>query len=157
MADAARPQNGGEFLVLAPAHVPFASGEHGPYVVIAPAVAAVRQIIGRVIEVRVLAVPAVEEALDVERAAHGDAAGDLVGMAEGEVHGMVSAKAAAGHDGARSPILVPHQRQHVIQDVALVLQMPLYAPVGMRPLVVPAFAVYAIDAIDRSEERRVGQ
>src|ERR1017187_2124324 len=100
MADAARPQNGGEFLVLAPAHVPFASGEHGPYVVIAPAV---------------------EEALDVERAAHGDAAGDLVGMAEGEVHGMVSAKAAAGHDGARGPILVPHQRQHVIQDVALVL------------------------------------
>src|ERR1017187_9802083 len=90
MADAACPQNGGELFVLAPAHVPFARGEHGPQMVVAPAVAAVRQVIGWVVEVHVLAVPAVEEALDVERAAHGDAAGDLVGMAEGEVHGMVS-------------------------------------------------------------------
>src|ERR1035437_7354206 len=108
MADAARPQNRRELFILAPAHVPLARGEHGPQMVVAPAVAAIRQVIGWVVAVRVLAVPAVEEALDVEGAAHGDAAGDLVGMAEGEVRGMIGAEAAAGHDGARGPILVPH-------------------------------------------------
>src|SRR5208283_5199866 len=109
MANSARAQNRGKLLVLLPAHVPFAGREHGPHVVVAPAVSAVRQIVGRIVEVHILAVPTIEEVLDVEGASHADAASDFVRMAKGEVDGVISAKAATRDDGARSPVLVPHQ------------------------------------------------
>src|SRR5208337_4443044 len=148
MPNAARAQDRGELLVLLPAHVPFAGRKHSSQVVVAPTVGAVRQIIGRIVEVHILAVPAIEEALDVERAAHRYAASDFVRMAKREVGSVISAETAAGNDGARSPVLVPHQRQHVVNDVALVLKMALQAPIRMRALVVPAFAVHSIDAVD---------
>src|SRR5271157_763565 len=96
MPNSARAQNRGELLVLLPAHVPFAGREHGPHVVVAPTISAVRQIIGRIVEVHILAVPAIEEVLDVEGASHADAASDLVRMAKGEVDSVISAEAAAG-------------------------------------------------------------
>src|SRR5271157_548033 len=70
MPNTARAQNRGKPLVLLPAHVPLASREHGTHVVVPPAVAAVRQVVGRIIEVHILAVPAIEEALDVEGTTH---------------------------------------------------------------------------------------
>src|SRR5208283_6027149 len=51
MANATRTQNRGKLFVLLPAHVPLAGGEDGADVVVAPAIRAVGQVIGRIVEV----------------------------------------------------------------------------------------------------------
>src|SRR5271157_5157256 len=56
MPNTARAQNRGKLLVPLPAHVPLASREHSTQVVVAPAVGAVRQVVGRVVEVHIVAV-----------------------------------------------------------------------------------------------------
>src|SRR5579862_4006123 len=98
MADAPRAHDGRHALVIVPAHIPLPGGKHRADVVVAPAVDAVGEVVGRIVEVNVFAVPAVHEAFDVVGAAHADAAGHLVGMTHGEVQRVIGAKAASGHD-----------------------------------------------------------
>src|SRR5580698_7997385 len=98
-----------ETLVLLPAKVPHAGGEHGADMVVLPGIGAVGEVVGRIVEVEVVAVPAVDKVLHVEGAAHGYDAGDLVGMSEAEVCGVIGAKAAAGCDQPRRLVLLGHQ------------------------------------------------
>src|SRR5208337_4339562 len=148
VADAARPQNAGELLIAVPAHVVLARSEDGPHVVVLPPVRAICQIVGRIVEIDIFAVPAIEELPDVEVAAHANAPVHHVRVTEGEVDGVISAEAAPSDGGVGCPILVPHQWEDIVDDVALVLQVALHAPVGMRPTVVPALLVNAVHAIN---------
>src|ERR1700733_1691789 len=124
-----------ETLVLLPAKVPLTGGEHGADVVVLPGIGAVGEVVGRVVEVEVLTVPAVDKVLHVKGAAHGNDAGDLIGMAEAEVRCVIGAEAAAGGDQPRRLVLFSHQGEHVVDDVALILHVPLYAPIGVGGLV----------------------
>src|ERR1700679_430938 len=102
-------QDRGETLVLIPAKVPLAGSEHGANVVVLPGIGAVGEVVGRIIEVEVVVVPAVDKVLHVKGSAHGYDAGDLIGMAEAEVSGVIGAEAAAGGDQPRRLVLLVHQ------------------------------------------------
>src|ERR1700733_6998475 len=98
-----------ETLVFLPAKVPLAGGEHGANVVVLPGIDAVGEVVGRIVEVEVVAVPTVDKVLHVKGAAHGYDAGDLIGMAEAEVCGVIGAEAAAGGDQPWRLVLLTHQ------------------------------------------------
>src|SRR3984885_10056449 len=98
-----------ETLVLLPAKVPLAGGEHGSDVVVLPGIGAVGEVVGRVVKVKIVSVPAVDEVLHVKGAAHGYDAGDLIGVAEAEVCGVIGAEAAAGGDQPWRLVLLTHQ------------------------------------------------
>ena len=146
--DALVAQDGSKLLVLFPAEVPLAGGQHGADMVVLPRIGAVGEIVGRVVEVQVFAIPAVDEVLHIEGSAHGNDAGDHFGMAEAEVRGMVGAEAATGGDQSRRLVLLTHQGQHIAYDVALILHMPLHPPIGVGMFVVPTLLVNAVDAIE---------
>src|SRR5262249_23544832 len=57
------------------------------------------------------------------------------------------AKAASGCPQMRRRILLLDERQDIMEQVMLVLYVPLDAPVGMRHTVVPAFGVHTVDTI----------
>src|SRR5580704_1633351 len=100
------------------------------------------------IEINILARPAIHETPDVERSAHADARVHQLRIPEREVDRMVCAEAASRDRGVGCPVPVPHQREHIVDDVALILQMSLQPPIRMRPRVVPALFVHAVHAIN---------
>src|ERR1700722_19221241 len=113
MADALVPQNRCKPLLLLPAEVPHAGGKHGSNMVVLPRIGAVSQIVGRVVEVQILAIPAVNKVLHIKGSAHGDDPGDLIRVVEAEVSGVKGAEAATGGDQSRRLVLLAHQGQHI--------------------------------------------
>src|SRR6185437_16197987 len=61
VADSARAHDRRHLAAVVPAHVPLAGREHRPDMVIAPAIVALRQVVGWIVEVHIFAVPPVEE------------------------------------------------------------------------------------------------
>src|ERR1700744_1934097 len=146
MADPFVTQHRSKALILLPAKVPHAGSQRRTNMVVLPRIRAVSEIVGRVIEVQIFAIPAVNKVLHIKGSAHGDNPGDLIRVAESEVRSMKRAEAATGGDQSRRLVLFAHQGHYIVHDVALVPHVPLPPPIGVRLLVVPAFPVYAIDA-----------
>src|SRR6202789_2598622 len=140
-------QDCGKTLIFLPTKVPLAGGQNCADVVVLPGSGAVGEIVRRVVEVQVLAIPAFDEVLHVKGAAHGYDAGDLIGVAEAEVGGMKGAEAAPGGDQPRGRVLPFHQGKHIVDQVALILHVPLHSPVGVGMLVIPTLPVNTVDAI----------
>src|SRR3984957_2525376 len=120
MADPLVPQHRSKALILLPAEVLHAGSKHGSNMVVLPRIRGVSEIVGRVVEVQVFAIPAVNEVLHIKGSAHGDNAGDLIRVAEAEVRGVKGAEAATGGDQSRRLVLFAHQGQYIAHDVALV-------------------------------------
>ena len=97
------------------------------------------RIIGRVIEIRVLVVVAVEEPLDVERAAHRKQVAHPSGMPERDVRRVVAAEARAAHGHMVAVALAPGEVEHVVDDDVFVGVVGAQAVGGMDALVVPSF------------------
>src|SRR5208282_1226665 len=96
---------------------------------------------------------AVEEALDVERSAHGHASRNHIGMPHGKIQRMIAAKTASRHRDLRSPVLPLQMWQKLVDHVAFVLHMPPDPRSWMHTLVVPALAVDAVHAKDLDRPR----
>jgi hypothetical protein len=140
-------QDVGEALVLLPAHVPLAGGEHGADVVVLPGIGAIGQVVGRVVEIEVFTVPTVDEVLHIKGAAHGYDSRHRIGVAETKVRGVIGAEAATGGDQPRRLVLFAHQRKHIVDEVAFILHVTLHAPIGIGLLVIPTLPIDAVDAV----------
>src|SRR5580704_3053335 len=106
MANPLVPQHRRKAFILLPAKVPNPGGQYRTDMVVLPRIRAVREIVGRVIEVQILAIPAAHEVLHIKGSAHGDDTGDLIRMAEAEVRGLIAAEAATGGDHSRRLVLL---------------------------------------------------
>src|SRR5208337_2251323 len=122
-------------------------------------VAQVRHIVRRVVEIDIVIIVAVKEALDVERSAHGNARRNQIRMAQGKIQRVIAAKTASGNGNLRSLVLPLQVRQKLVGDVTLVLHMPRDACSRRHALVVPALAVDAVHAeqLKRSRFQFPGQ
>ena len=82
------------------------------------------------VEVAVVVVVAAEKVGGVEGSAHGEHAGEDVGVAERDVHGVVAAE--AGADGADAGVLVElaDEGDDLVDDVVAVLYLTGDAPAG---------------------------
>src|SRR5580700_4936898 len=140
-------QDCGKTLIFLPAKVPLPGGQNCTDVVVLPGIGAVGKIVWRIVEVQVLAIPAIDEVLHVKGTAHGYDAGDFIGVAEAKVGSMKGAEAAPGGDQPRGLVFLLHQGKHIVDQVTLILHVPLHSPVRVSMLVIPTFPVYAVDAI----------
>ena len=61
---------------------------------------------------------------------------------------MISAETASGHRQLRRVVFPAKERQELVQDVALVLQVPQHAMPRMCALVVPALGIDGIGTED---------
>lgn len=106
-----------------------------------PGVADVGEVVHGDVEVAVVVVVAAEKVGGVEGSAHGEHGGEDVGMPERSVQGVVAAEARA--DGAKAGVLIllTDERDDLVHDVLLVLNLAGDAPAGRHVAVVPAFAV----------------
>ena len=114
-------------LVLAETDVGFARREHDverPTVrrEVALVVQAGKEI-GRAVEIAIVVVVTIKELVNVERAAHADPARHHLGMAEREVEGVIAPEAATGEGHSRLLTSRTNERQHLLQNVLLVLNM----------------------------------
>jgi len=135
--------------VCVPALVVHAGGKDVGVVLVAakvPGVADVRQVVHGDVEVAVVVVVAVEEVGGVKGSAHGEQSGEDVGMAEGDVGGVIAAEAAADGAELRGWVLLTDEGQDLLHEVLLVLHVTGDAPARRDGAVVPAFGVDRIDA-----------
>src|SRR5438874_840369 len=68
-------------------------------------------------------------------------------MPKRDVRRLIRAKARAGRHQKRILILLPAERQDLVQHIALVVVLPDCAIVWMLPLRIPALAVDTVDAV----------
>jgi len=108
-------------------------------------VAHVRHVVSRQIEVAILVVVAGEEAGGVERAAHGEDAGEGLRVAEGDVDRMVTTEAAPNGTEARRAVPVADEGNDLFQDVLLEAKMAGDPGAWNDGAVVPAFGVNGIN------------
>ena len=116
-----------------------------------PMVADVGQVMRGDVEVAVVVVVAAEEVRGVEGSAHGEHTAEDVGMAEGDVEGVIAAE--AGADGAEvlSAVALADEGDYLLHAVLLVLHVTGDAPARFDVAVVPALGVDGVYA----EELRV--
>src|SRR6476661_1497315 len=103
-------------------------------------------VLGRVVEVHVVVVVAVHKLPDVEGRTHGKEVGHLVGVAEGEVQGLVASKAAAGHPDFVDVALTLQHGHQLVAEKLVVENVVLHAHGGRQVLGVPRKPVDAVDA-----------
>ena len=84
--------------------------------------------------------------MDVECPAHADAVRHRIGMFEREIHRVIRPEAAPGHRELLRRILPADKRHKLMQNVALVLQVPHHPHFRMNVLVVPALGIDAVRA-----------
>src|ERR1700683_4255752 len=84
--------------------------------------------------------------MDIEGATHADAGADQLRMAQREVDSMIAAEAAPGDPEARRGILRAYERDDLIDQVILVLDMAQHAIARRDAPVVPALFVHAVHA-----------
>ena len=106
----------------------------------------VRHVMSGKAVVTVLIVVTGEEARWVEGSSHGKNLGEDGGMPEGEVDGMVAAKAATDCGQAGHPIAGADEGDNFVEEVLLVAEMPGDARAGNNRAVVPALCIDRIDA-----------
>ena len=96
--------------------IPFAGAENDAHVVVLPRIGHVRQIFVRAVEINVVVVIAVEKIADIERAAQADEMTDRVGMAKGDVGGVIGAEARAAHRRPVRAAFAPRQIENIVHD-----------------------------------------
>jgi hypothetical protein len=67
-------------------------------------------------------------------------------MAERDIRGMISADAAAVRDKIGMGVPRCRKRDHLLDNIGLVLTVPVYAPVRRAMLTVQALGIDAVDA-----------
>ena len=72
---------------------------------------------------------------------------EAMGVAKREVDRVERAEAAPVRDHAGMAVLVPHQRQHFVEQIPFILQVPVQAVARMAPKAVEAFLIDAVHAI----------
>ena len=117
-----------------------------PIAVEIPGIADVGQVVHGDIEVAVVVVVAGEEAGGVEGAAHREHRSEDVGVAEGDVEGVIATEAGANGGKLNGLVLLANQRQNLLHQVLLVLHVTGDAPARRDVAVVPAFGVDRVDA-----------
>src|ERR1700676_1874046 len=155
-------QNPRHLHIRVQAHIPIGRSQHNLHLPIPaqePFIARVRQVIRRIIEVDIVIVIAVEEALDIEGSAHGHARRNHIRMPQGKIQRMITAETAPRHRDLRRPVFPLQIRQKLVDHVTLVLQVPPNPRSRMSALVVPTLAVDAIYAeyLDRAPIQLPGQ
>src|ERR1017187_7421105 len=134
------------FYVCVQTHIPICRTQHNlhlPDAAQEPVIAHIGQVIRGIVEIDIVVIVAVEKTLDVERATHGHARGNDIGVTHGKIQRVISAEAAACDGDLRSPVLPLEKRQKFIDDIALILHVPPDPRAGVHALVVPALAIYA--------------
>src|SRR6266446_5585042 len=144
------------------AYIPIGRSQHNlhlPVPVQEPLIARVWQVIRRIIEIDIVIVIAVEEALDVKGSAHGYARRNHIRMPQGKIQRMITAETAPCHRDLRRPVFPLQIRQKLVDHIALVLHVPPNPRSRMSALVVPTLAVDAINAeyLDRAPIQLPGQ
>ena len=135
--------------VVAAAHVFVAGGENVGVVAVLieePGVGEVGDVVSGDVVVAVVVVVAVEEAGWIEGSAEREDGVEDVGMAEGDVGGVVAAEAAADGGEVGELVVLADEGQDLLHDVLLVLDVAGDAPAGADVAVVPALGVDGIDA-----------
>jgi len=138
-----------EVFVVAAAHVFVAGGEDVGVVLVLveePGVGEVGQIVGGDVVVAVVVVVAVEEAGWIEGSAEGEDGVEDVGVAEGDVGGVIAAEAAADGGEVGEIVGFADEGEDLLHDVLLVLDVAGNAPAGADVAVVPALGVDGIEA-----------
>ena len=84
-----------------PRVVPFTSAENDAHVIEFPRVGDVRHVVVRTVEIDVVVVIAIEKRADIDRAAEGNEMTDGIGMAKGDIGGVIGAETRASNRHAR--------------------------------------------------------
>src|SRR6267378_3109377 len=110
-------------------------------------------------EVEIVIVVAVEEALDVKGSAHGDERRNHIRMPQRKIQRMITAETAPRRRDLRRPVFPLQIRQKLVDHIALVLHVPPNPRSRTSVLVVPTLAVDAIYAehLDRARVELPGQ
>ena len=111
-----------------------------------PMVADVGQVMRGDVEVAVVVVVAAEEVRGVEGSAHGEHTAEDVGMAEGDVEGVISTEAGSDGGEVLRVIALTDQGDDLPQEVLLVLHVAGDAPPRRDIAVIPAFGVERVYA-----------
>src|SRR5262249_33634139 len=128
--------------------IPFTSAENDAHVPVFPRVRTAGHVIGRIIEVAVVVVVAVEELLDVESRAHADDVADPFGVAKTNIDRVITAEARATDRDMVPAAIAARKIEHVMHDHVFVTHVGLYAIGRMNPLVVPALRVNRVRAVN---------
>src|SRR5262245_40199192 len=149
--DALAPEQPRQVLVGRPQRVVAAHGQDDaqpPQGLQPRGVVLVVEEVAGVVEVDRFVVVTVREPAEVAQAAHAQNAADLMGVAQAEVEGVVAAEAGAGGDQERVRVLTAAERQHFLDQAAVVLVVPPGALGGVAPAAIPALAVEAVHAVE---------
>jgi hypothetical protein len=150
VVDAFRIKDAGEAAGSIETDVVFAGGEDPADIVAVlaevPIVLEVGEGVDGVVEVAEVVVVAIEEGFDVVSAAEACAGVDSIGVAEGEIDGMVGAEGATGDGDAVSGAAFLEEWEDFVDEVVVILLMAADAAAGVGPFAVEAFGIDAIDA-----------
>ncbi len=138
-----------ELLILREALVVPSSGQHvriGAKAIEEPRIFEPGQVVRGQMEVAILVVVAVEKGGEVESAGHGEKSAEKAGMAQGDVHRVVAAEAAAKRQQARVAIFLADEGHHFVENIGLVVHVAGDAAARRDLAVVPALAIDGVDA-----------
>src|SRR6266487_5670834 len=114
--DAFAIENFGEAIRFVPGVVPLARADDDAHVIVFPWVIRVRQIFIRTVKVNIFVVVTVEERADVERAAQADQMANQIGVAKGNVGGVIRTKAGTTDGDSMAIAFAPRQLEHVADN-----------------------------------------
>lgn len=84
---------------------------------------------------------------DVINSAHGQHSSEQMRIAQRDVHRMVSTETGTSGDTVRVVVFRPCERQDFVDDIALVLKMPMSSPSRTGSVVVPGLRINAVDTV----------
>src|SRR3954471_16053717 len=135
--------------VLSKANVVISNAKHDPHPLVLfqePWIVDVRNVIHRIIEIKIVVMVAAHERSHIERPAHGDAGRCKIRVSQREVQRIVAAQTASGRRQLAVSVEVSNQWNDLVEKIVLVGDRAPNAVMRMDAAVVPAFAVNAIDA-----------
>src|SRR5579872_4999631 len=100
-----------------------------------------------IVEIDIVVREALGKTCDVIQAAQSNNTINQLWIAEGEIHRMIRAKARASRHQKGVIVALSAERHHFVQEIAIVLDVPLRARSRVLLFGVPAFAIHAIYAI----------
>src|SRR6266581_4878707 len=115
-----------------------------------PRVVEVREIVHRIVEVKIVVVQPIHEFLQIIDAGHGEAALDHVGMLEERVRGVVCAKGRAhrGDSDALRLAVVPDEGNNLLAQISVEHRLDVTPVKRVRGLVVEAVVVDGIHRVE---------
>ena len=129
--------------------VPFAGSDDDAHVIVFPRVGCVRQIFVGAVEVNVVVVVAVEKRTDVEGTTQTDEVADKIGMAKGDVPGVIGAQAGAAHGHTVAMTFSSREIEHVAHNNVFVGIVRSHAIGRMNRLVIEAVEIDGVRTVNR--------